>query len=389
VAGPVERFFTERVDELEAGGLLRVPDDGRARAAAVGAARELGVGFVDASSNDYLGLAGEDVSRETGVQGSGLGAGSSRLIHGSREPHVALEAALARWTRLPAALLFTSGYAANVGLLSALGKPGTLVVSDRLNHASTIDGSRLSRAEVVVTPHLDLVAVEAALAAGARASAKWVVTESCFSMDGDGPDLRALRELCDRHGAGLVVDEAHALGVFGPEGAGRCAEAGIVPDALVGTLGKSVGSQGAFVAGSPVLRTLLWNDARSFVFSTAPSPRLMDWTLLHVERARRADAARATVLRHAAVLRRELAVHGVTVAPGLGGPIVPIVVGGNERALAVVAELERGGILAQAIRPPTVPPGTARVRLTVTAAWSDDVPLRVAATVGRALQHHA
>jgi 8-amino-7-oxononanoate synthase len=275
-----------------------------------------------------------------------------------------------------------------VGLLSALGRPGTLIVSDQLNHASTIDGCRLSRAEVVVTPHLDVAAVERALEAGATCKQRWVVVESCFSMDGDGPDLRVLRDLCDRHDAGLVVDEAHALGVFGPEGSGRCAAAGVTPDALVGTLGKAVGSQGAFVAGPEALRTLLWNDARAFVFSTAPSPRLSEDSLLHVERARRATDERATVLRYAGELRAALAAGGISTTNAFGAPIVPVVVGGNERALAVVSELGRVGILAQAIRPPTVPVGTARVRLTVTATWPADAPTRVAAAVAHALKQH-
>jgi 8-amino-7-oxononanoate synthase len=385
----VERFAAERLGELERTGLLRVPDDGRARAAAIEASAAAGLPFIDASSNDYLGLADGDVSRETDVQGSPLGAGASRLIHGTRSAHLALEAALADWLRVPAALLSTSGYAANVGLLSALARPGALVVSDRLNHASIIDGCRLGRAEVAVTPHLDLAAIDTALAAGAEAASRWVVVESCYSMDGDGPDLGALRSLCDRHDAGLVVDEAHALGVFGPEGAGRCAAAGVVPDVLVGTLGKAVGSQGAFVAGSAALRALLWNEARSFVFSTAPSPRLAESTLFHVQRVRAAGRERATLLERARALREALVASGISVATCLGGPIVPVLVGDNERALGVVSELARSGILSQAIRPPTVPVGTARVRLTVTARWPVEAPLRVAAAIARALQQHA
>lgn len=345
------------------------------------------MGFVDASSNDYLGLAGLDVSRETGVQGSDLGAGASRLIHGSRDAHVRLEEALAAWVSLPSSLLATSGYAANVGLLGALGRAGSTIVSDRLNHASIIDGCRLSRAQVVVTPHLDLRAIDAALNAAAGATTRWVVVESCYSMDGDGPDLAEVRAVCDRHHAGLIVDEAHSLGVFGPQGAGRCAEAGVVPDVLVGTLGKAVGSQGAFIAGSVPLRTLLWNDARSFVFSTAPSPRLSAWTLLHVERARRANDRRTILFERARALRDALAARGVAVEAGLGGAIVPVLVGDNERVLAVVAELEHAGILAQGIRPPTVPVGTARLRVTVTASWTPDAPSRVADAIVRALQH--
>jgi 8-amino-7-oxononanoate synthase len=385
VADVVERLADRRLAELASAGLLREPDDGQRRATALEAAARRGVAFVDASSNDYLGLAtGEDVSRETDVQHVAVGAGASRLIHGTSAPHVLLEQVLAEWVRLPSALLFSTGYAANVGLLGALGSPGTVIVSDRLNHASTIDGCRLSRATTEVVPHLDLDAVRSALRRHADAVARWVVAESCYSMDGDGPDLVALRSICDEHQAGLVIDEAHALGVFGPGGAGRCADAGIVPDVLVGTLGKAVGSHGAFVAGSARLRTWLWNDARSFVFSTAPSPRLAAWTLLHVQRARAADDLRELLRRTIAEFRAELVKRNIK-ACDVGGPIVPVMVGDNLRVLGIVRELEENGILAQGIRPPTVAPGTARVRLTVTAAWPPGAPERVAEALSQAL----
>jgi 8-amino-7-oxononanoate synthase len=340
---------------------------------------------LDACSNDYLGLAAANVSRETGVQVGAPGAGASRLVHGTRPTLVQLEAQLADWVSLRSSLLFASGYAANIGLLSAIGLPDTVILSDRLNHASIIDGCRLSRAHVEVFPHLDHAAVERALRTTANARCRWVVTESCFSMDGDGPDLRALRRICDDYGAGLIVDEAHALGVFGPSGAGRCAEAGIVPDALVGTLGKAVGTQGAFVAGSEALRSLLWNRARSFVFSTATSPLLAGVTLLHVERARAAENLRMRLRTLAAVLRARLTDLGISVGPGLQGPILPILIGDNAATVSAAAALEAEGILAQAIRPPTVPDGGARLRLTVSASWPDDGPEWVATAVARAI----
>jgi 8-amino-7-oxononanoate synthase len=285
---------------------------------------------------------------------------------------------------MPAALLFTSGYAANLGLLSAIGTPDTVVLSDRLNHASIIDGCRLSRAPVEVIPHLDLDALERALERTAGARARWVVTESCFSMDGDGPDLVALRRICDDHAAGLIVDEAHALGVFGAAGAGRCAEAGVTPDALVGTLGKAIGTQGAFVAGSPSLRELLWNRARSFVFSTATSPALAEVTLLHVQRVRTAEDLRLRLRSTVDHLRARLTELGVAIEGGLGGPILPIVVGDNGAAIRIAEELRAAGILAQAIRPPTVPVGAARIRLTVSAGWPDEATERVALAVAHA-----
>jgi 8-amino-7-oxononanoate synthase len=223
VAGKLEEFAGAALRNLEERGLLRVPDDGALRAGAQQAAAGRGILFVDASSNDYLGLAGSNVSRETGVQDSTAGAGASRLIHGSRRAHGELEAELAAWVGHPSALLFGSGYQANVGLLQSLGAPSSLIVSDELNHASIVDGCRLSRARVAVTPHLDVAAVDGVLAQASEAT-RWVVVESAFSMDGDKPDLRALKAICERRGAGLIVDEAHALGVFGPRGAGWCAE---------------------------------------------------------------------------------------------------------------------------------------------------------------------
>lgn len=382
MAEVLEVFAAARLQELADADLLRRPDDGRLRCIAVNHAERLNVPFIDASSNDYLGLA-DVVSRETHVQGVPVGAGASRLIHGTREAHVVLESALAAWVGLPASLLFTSGYAANVGVLTALGRPGTAIISDRLNHASIIDGCRLSRATCEVVPHLDVLAARDALVRHSASAARWVVVESCYSMDGDGPDLRALRELCDEYDAGLIVDEAHSLGVFGPSGAGRCAAAGVVPDVLVGMLGKAVGAQGAFAAGSTRLRELLWNDARSFVFSTALSPRLAAEALLHVEHARAADIQRAKLQDLANDLRAQLSL--VTTVFDLRGPILPVLVGENGRALRVVDRLAEEGILAQAIRPPTVPPGSARLRLTVKASWPEGATARIARTVTSAL----
>jgi len=281
-----------------------------------------------------------------------------------------LERELADWTGLPSALLFSSGYAANVGLLASLVSPGDTVVSDALNHASIIDGCRLTRATIRVVPHRNVGAFAAALedAPGRR----WVVTESYFSMDGDRADLPALRRVCDRFGAALLVDEAHALGVFGAEGAGLCRDQGVVPDALVGTLGKAIGSHGAFVAGSSSLRDWLWNRARSLVFSTATAPLLARLTLENVRRARRDDGARARIRDHSARLAGRLRAAGVPVPEDLVGPILPIVLGDNERALALAGAARSAGFLVQAIRPPTVPRGTARVRVTLSAATSTE-----------------
>jgi 8-amino-7-oxononanoate synthase len=239
----------------------------------------------------------------------------------------------------------------------------------------------LARAEVLVTPHLDLAAVDGALSAARSAPVRWVVTESYFSMDGDGPNLPALRALCDRHRAFLLVDEAHTLGVVGPSGAGRCAELGVRPDVLIGGLGKAVGSQGGFAAGSELLRSYLWNRARTFIFSTAPSPLLCADALAQVQIARAADQSRLKLHENVNVLRAALAERGLVVARGSFGPIVPVVLGDSERAVAVAASLRARGILAQAIRPPTVPEGTARLRLTVHAGMDAQDVERLASAI--------
>ncbi len=327
-----------------------------------------GEGILVACTNDYLGLARHGVSRET--SDTRLGAGASRLVHGTHPAHVLLENELATWVRLPQALLFTSGYAANVGTLACLADRTSLIVSDALNHASIIDGCRLSGAEVAVSRHLDLSHIAALLSAHSAATARWVVVESYYSMDGDSPNLRELRNLCDAEDAFLVVDEAHALGVFGAAGAGKCAEADITPDILIGTLGKSLGAAGAFVAGTRALRLWLWNRARSFVFSTGSSPLLATLARHRLHEVTRAGAARTRLHRNADALRTLLRRAGLPIPPTNHGPIVPVILGDEQRALEVADSLAAQSILVQPIRPPTVPPGTSRLRVTVNATMT-------------------
>jgi len=267
-------------------------------------------------------------------------------------------------------------------LLSAIAGPDDLFVSDELNHASIIDGCRLSRARVAVVPHRDADAVERALATAGPQEAAWVVTESYFSMDGDSPDLERLRRVCDAHDAALYVDEAHALGVFGPEGGGLCRATGARPDLLVGTLGKAVGVQGAFAAGGADLLDYVWNRARSFVFSTAVSPALADLALDQVRRARADGGARARLRAHSTRLR-ELLGNGVAV--GCTGPIFPIILGSPERAARAVDVLRENGFLAVAIRPPTVPAGACRLRISLNAVLTDEELARLAAAIRQCL----
>ncbi|MEO7328086.1 MAG: 8-amino-7-oxononanoate synthase [Minicystis sp.] len=327
-------------------------------------------------SNDYLGYSA-DPWPDAQQRG---GAGASRLVSGTDPAHDHAEQTLASWLGTESALLFSSGYAANVGTLAALAGPGDLICSDALNHASLVDGCRLSGATIQVIAHRDLSALERALTEGTPVRRRWVVTESYFSMDGDSPDLPALRALCTRHDAALIVDEAHALGVFGPHGRGLCAEASVTPDVLIGTAGKSLGLQGAFVAGSTVLRTWLWNRARSFVFSTAISPALAGAIATRAARAAADDAGRARLRALEAQLRHGLARLRV---PGIldgRGPIFPWIVGEPSAALALSGSLRDQGVLVQAIRPPTVPAHTSRLRITVHAGLtSTDVERALAA----------
>ena len=337
-----------------------------------------GRSFLNLSTNDYLGLAATPSSRP-----EASGSGASRLIVGDLARHRELETALAGWLGVEGTLLFSSGYAANVGAIAALTGEGSLVVSDALNHASIIDGCRLGRARVVVVPHGDVDAVARALAqAGERR--RWVITDGYFSMDGDLAPLAELRTLCDRHGAGLYVDEAHALGVWGPEGRGSCAAAGVRPDVLLGTLGKAFGAGGAFLAGSASLVQWLWNRARSFVFSTGLSPLLANAALEALPLVRRGQLTER--LHHnARLFRTEL--EGV-LGRGLGpsrGPIVPVILGSTEAALRCSAALRERGILAQPIRPPTVPRETSRLRLAIQAGHDGDELVGAARAIGEVI----
>jgi 8-amino-7-oxononanoate synthase len=328
-------------------------------------------GALSFCSNDYLGLAADPSPALP------AGAGASRLIAGEREEHRWLERAFAAFVGVEEGLVFSSGYAANVGVVSSLAGPKDLVVSDALNHASLIDGARLSRARVEVVPHLDVDAVDQALRAGGALRA-WVVVESYYSMDADGPDLVELRRVCDRHGAALIVDEAHALGVLGPGGRGRVAEAGVRADVLVGTLGKALGAQGAVVAGRPILREWLWNRARSFVFSTGLAPASAAAAARSIARVIEEPERVAWVGRLAERLREGLRANGLE--PLGFGHVVPLILG--DRAMAVAQRLRERGVHVQAVRPPTVPDGTSRIRLTVTARHSEeDVDRAVAALV--------
>jgi 8-amino-7-oxononanoate synthase len=326
-------------------------------------------------SNNYLGLADHPAiaaAATAAAQHEGSGSAASRLITGTMEAHTEAEAAFAAFAGFPAAALFSTGYAANLGTIQALVGPGDAVFSDALNHASLIDGCRLSRADIHVYRHRDLAHLESLLQQHrGRARRALVLTDSVFSMDGVVAPVAEIGQLAAYFECGFLVDEAHALGVLGPAGRGVCAAAGVRPDVIVGTLGKSFGVAGAFVAANEDLISFIRNRARSFVYSTAPPPMLVRAALTALSLVREADEARARLLVHAARLRAGLRDLGFEVPDG-ESQILPVLIGDNERTMRISAKLLDRGVFVQGIRPPTVPEGTARLRLTPMATHRTD-----------------
>jgi 8-amino-7-oxononanoate synthase len=324
------------------------------------------------ASNDYLGLSAHPLvvaAAHEALERWGAGAGAARLVSGTRPVHAELEEALAHWKGAEAAVVFPSGYSANVGVLSALAGPGVLICSDTLNHASIIDGCRLARslgAQVEIYPHVDAAAVSRLLASSQGRAV--VVTDSVFSMDGDVAPLADLARACAEHGALLVLDEAH--GVLAPHVGELACEV-----LRVGTLSKALGSQGGFVAASRSMVDMLVNRCRPFIFTTALAP---------ASAAAALAALRVLGSAEGAGLLARLACHVRSIDPQQRpSPIVPIVVGAEDAALAASAALLGEGLFVPAIRPPSVPPGTSRLRIALSAAHSDEEVARLAAALAR------
>jgi len=341
---------------------------------------------VNLCSNDYLGLS-EDTRLKQAVlkavaSAEAVGSTGSRLLSGNSRQWEDIESEFACFAGTETALFFGSGYAANVGLLSSLLKPGDIVFSDALNHASLIDGIRLSRAERIIYPHCDLEFLARALHDHSdSSSARVIVTESVFSMEGDIAPISDMLELARRYDAELVIDEAHATGVCGPQGRGIAADLGVEREmlAIVHTCGKALASAGAFVCGGGVLKDYLINRARTFIFSTAMPPYLAGQIHAALGLARVAESERAHLRHIALALREELAAAGLNSGTSVTH-IVPVIVGGDEIALHVARGLQRSGFAVKAIRPPTVPPGTARLRVSLTSKITlDDIRRLVAA----------
>ncbi|MCA9580626.1 MAG: 8-amino-7-oxononanoate synthase [Myxococcales bacterium] len=363
---------------LRDGGNLRVPRT--IEALGGGWVRIEGRDVLGLCSNDYLGLAADDprapipegaTNGLRAVSGSERGAAASRLVSGTRPIHRQAEGALAAFTRTDASLLFSSGYAANVSCIPAIAEAGDLLLSDSSNHASLIDGCRLSRADTIIFPHLDLPTLQERLTELApRYRRTWIVTEAIFSMDGDVAPLSDLRRLADQHRAFLYVDEAHSLGIRGPEGSGLCAEERVRPEVFIGTLGKAFGLAGAFASGSTHLIRWLENRARGFVFSTASPPHQAAEILVAIDRVRHADAARAQLLSHTTRLRSALAHLPFALVGGDNSAILSVIVGDPHQVMAFTDQLLERGVFVQGIRAPTVPPGTERLRIVPSAAHS-------------------
>jgi 8-amino-7-oxononanoate synthase len=330
--------------------------------------------LLDFASNDYLGLAAHPAVHDALVDGArrwGVGAGAAHLLGGHRAPHDALERALAEWTGREAALLFSTGYMANLGVMQALLARADLCIADKLDHASLLDAARVAGCECKRYVHADVESARRQFAASPGAAAL-LATDGVFSMDGDVAPLVELANLCRDERATLFVDDAHGLGVLGPQGAGSLAEAGLGEDdapILMATLGKALGVAGAFVAGSAALIEGLVQFARSHVYTTAMPPALAAATLVALEIARDDDARRATLGKRIVEFRDAARQRGIRVADSRT-PIQPVPVGDSGAALAATARLADAGFFVPAIRPPTVPHGSARLRVSLSAAHS-------------------
>ncbi|MEO7062234.1 MAG: 8-amino-7-oxononanoate synthase [Dokdonella sp.] len=341
------------------------------------------------ASNDYLGVAQHPALREALVGAAarwGVGASAAHLLGGHRDEHARLEEALARWTRRDRALLFSTGYMANLGVLSALLGKNDLCVQDKLNHASLIDGARLAGCELKRYPHADVDAARRQLDTRADAAAL-LATDGVFSMDGDVARLSDLAALCTTRRTTLMVDDAHGLGVLGSDGGGSVAEAGLsqsdVP-VLMATLGKALGVAGAFVAGSAALVDGLVQGARSFIYTTALPPALAAATCSAIDIARFEGWRRDRLLRLIAHLRHGAAQRGITLGVSRT-PIQPVLVGDSAAALALSARLEDAGFFVPAIRPPTVPVGQACLRVALSALHAESDVERLLDSLARVL----
>jgi len=351
---------------------------------------------IDLSSNDYLGLAHHPrikAAMAAAIEREGAGSTGSRLLRGERDSFSALERRFAQFKGTERALYFSSGYLANIAVMTTFAETGDVIISDAHNHASLIDGMRLSHARRHIFAHNDVEAVRGALTeagqageAGRGGVESFVVVESLFSMDGDEAPLGDYAELCAERGAHLIVDEAHASGIYGSRGSGLIEEHGVSDQVFlsVNTAGKALGVSGAFVAGPAWAIEYLIQRARPFIFSTAAPPALASAIYASLTLVEQEPERRERVRELAATLRSLLTAAGLPIGPGTSH-IVPVLIGDNDAAVGVAEMLQRDGFDVRAIRPPTVPPGTARLRVSVNANLTEDAIEQFVASLTSAL----
>ncbi len=383
-----ESWIEEELNEMERRHLLR---HAPVYPSAGGRLDINGIAVLNFASNDYLNLASHpDViaSAVEALETYGAGATSSRLVAGTLPLHEELEYEIARHKGYPSALVFGSGYMTNAGVIPALVGRSDQIFADRLAHASLLDAALLSRAKLERFHHNDAGHLEELLTQASPSGRKLVVTESIFSMDGDRAPLGEIADSAERHGALLMVDEAHATGIFGPAGAGLIQEKELTSrvNVCMGTLSKALGGYGGFVACSGNLRRWLINRARAFIYTTAPPPSAVGAALAALKILEREPHLGRELLSRADRFRTQLKEAGFNTLNS-SSQIIPVLVGENAAALRLAARLREQGILAAAIRPPTVPPGTARLRLSVTLAHTEeDLAHTAAALKATALQ---
>lgn len=345
------------------------------------------------ASNDYLGLATHPALKRAAAQAVahyGTGSGASRLVTGTLPIHQQAEAAFAAFKHAPSALLLPTGFMANLAVLTSLAGEGDLIVQDKLNHASLIDAAKFSGATVRTFPHLNYEKAERLLAEATGMRRKFLVTDSIFSMDGDCADLRRCADLCEKYNAILVVDEAHGTGVLGTTGAGLIEALGLTghpsikAGVVVSTASKALGSLGGMVTASQAVIDTLVNRGRAFIYTTAAAPAQAASLLAAVEVVRAQPERRERLQAMSAQVRAALAQNGWALPPSdFATPIIPLLAGSAEAALALADQLRRQNILAIAVRPPTVPPNSARVRITLRADFSDQEVARLIGAIGR------
>ncbi|MGM7636968.1 8-amino-7-oxononanoate synthase [Bacillus sp. Hm123] len=326
------------------------------------------------SSNDYLGLANERClvyAAETILHEFGVGSSGSRLTTGHTEWHQKLEERIADFRQTEAALLFSNGYLANIGVLSSLPEKGDVILSDQFNHASIIDGCRLSKADTVVYDHINMPHLEQRLQETQVYERRFIVTDGVFSMDGTIAPMDQIMSLAKQYQAFVIVDDAHGTGVLGEKGQGTSEFFNVQPDVMIGTLSKAVGTEGGFVAGSKVLIDFLLNHARTFIFQTSIPPAICAASYAAFELIEQGRTKRQQLFAKIIEIKTSLEEMGFIVKGG-DTPIIPIIIGENDVALAFAKKLTESGIYAPAIRPPTVPAGESRIRLTVTADHTDE-----------------